>query len=104
MYDTLSAMKDIFARYIGQQIGLNLKEIGKFHSITLVDVQDSYFSVRGSKGDAIAHYPFRQVLSFTESQQGIEISGFGILHAPKVHFVVQTYALSGGSIGFIFPI
>jgi hypothetical protein len=97
-------MKDIFARYVGQQIGLNFKEIGKFHPITLVDVQDTYFSVRASKGDAIAHYPFRHVLSFTESQEGIAISGFGILHAPKVHFVVQTHVLSSGGIGFIFQI
>jgi hypothetical protein len=97
-------VKTIFARYIGQKIGLNFKEIGKFHQITLVDVQDDHFSVRASEGDAIAHYPFWQVLSFTESAQGIAISGFGILHGPKVHFVVQTHVMASGSIGFIFSV
>jgi hypothetical protein len=97
-------MKEIFARYVGQQIGLNFKEIGKFHPITLVDVQDTYFSVRASKSDAIAHNPFWQVLSFTESKHGIDISGFGMLRAPRVNFVVQTHVLASGSIGFIFSI
>jgi hypothetical protein len=97
-------MTKVFARYVGQEIGLNYKEIGKFHAITLADVQESYFSVRRSTGDAIAHYPFWQVLSFTESSEGIAIAGFGLLRAPRVNFVVQTHVLATGSIGFIFSV
>jgi hypothetical protein len=97
-------VKDIFARYVGQKIGLNFKEIGKFHQITLVDVQDDYFSVRAAQGDAVVHFPFWEVLSFSESAQGIDISGFGLPRPPKVHFVVQTHVMSSGSIGFIFSV
>jgi hypothetical protein len=97
-------MKEIFERYVGQQIGLNYKEIGKFHAITLIDVQDTHFSVRASKGDAVAHYPLWQVLSFTESAEGITIAGFGLLRPPRLNFVVQTHVLSAGSIGFIFSV
>ena len=98
-------MKEIFARYVGQKIGLNFKEIGKFHAIILVAVHDEYFSVSVPGGGPIAHYPFRHVLSFAESADGISISGFGLLRPPKVPFVVQTHALASGTmIGFIFPV
>jgi hypothetical protein len=96
-------MKDIFARYLGQKIGLNFKEVGKFHQITLIGVQEEFFSVQLSQGGPIAH-PFRHVLSFTEAPQAIAISGFGVLQAPKVNFVVQMHVMSGGTIGFIFSI
>jgi hypothetical protein len=70
---------------------------------TLIEVHDDYFSVRATDGGAIAHYPFWQVLSFTESSQGIPISGFGLLQAPKVRFVVQTHVLATG-IAFAFSV
>jgi len=97
-------MKEVFAQYVGQKIGLNFKEIGKFHAVVLVAVHDDYFSVTVADGGAVAHYPFWQVLSFTESSKGIPISGFGLLSAPKVPFVVQTHVLATGSIGFIFSV
>ena len=97
-------MKEVFERYVGQKIGLNFKEIGKFHAITLIAVHDDYFSVSVTDGAAVAHYPFCQVLSFTESPQGIPISGFGLLQAPKVPFVVQTHVLATGSIAFAFSV
>ena len=98
-------MKEIFTRYVGKKIGLNFKEIGKFHAVVLVAVHDDYFSVRVSDGGPIAHYPFRQVLSFAESAQGIPISGFGLMQAPRVPLVVQTHVLKTGTIiGLVFPI
>jgi hypothetical protein len=51
-------MKEIFEHYVGQKIGLNFKEIGKFHALTLIAVHDDYFSVRVTDGGAVAHYPF----------------------------------------------
>jgi hypothetical protein len=100
----MSSMKELFARYLGQTIGLNFKEAAKYHAITLVGVKDDYFSVQASDRRAIAHFPFRQVLSVMESAEGIPISGFGLLKAPTVPFVVQTYVMpSGGTVvGVVF--
>jgi len=98
-------MKELFARYLGQKIGLNFKEAGKFHAITLVDVQDDYFSVQVSERRAIGHFPFRHVLWVMESSEGIAISGFGRLKSPKVPFVVQMYMMASGSaFGIMIPV
>jgi len=88
-------MKELFAKYLGQTIGLNFKEAAKYHAITLVGVKDDYFSVQASDRRAI-HFPFSYVLSVMESALGLPISGFGLLQAPKVPLVVQTYAMSSG--------
>jgi len=50
----MSSMKELFARYLGQTIGLNFKEAAKYHAITLVGVKDDYFSVQASDRRAIA--------------------------------------------------
>jgi len=104
----LSGMKELFTRYIGQKIGLNFMEIGKFHATVLVAVHDEYFSVRATDGGPIAHYPFQQVLSFLESADGIPISAVGlVLKTPRVPFVVQTHVLgtkTGTIIGMSFPV
>jgi hypothetical protein len=104
----LSGMKELFTRYIGQKIGLNFKEIGKFHVTILVAVYDEYFSVRPPEGGPITHYPFRHVLSCTESADGIPISAVGlVLKVPKVPLVVQTHVLqtkTGTIVGVSFAI
>jgi hypothetical protein len=104
----LSGMKELFTRYIGREIGLNFKEIGKFHATVLVAVHDEYFSVRPREGGPIAHYPFRHVLSCAESADGISISAVGlVLKSPKVPFIVQTHVLktkTGTIIGMSFPV
>ena len=101
-------MKELFTRYIGREIGLNFKEIDKFHATVLVGVQNEYFSVHSPKGGPIAHYPFRQVLSCTESADGIPISAVGlVLKTPKVPFVVQTHVLrtkTGTIVGVALPL
>ena len=101
-------MNEVFARYVGQKIGLNFKEIDKFHAIVLVAVHDDYFSVRPAEGGPTAHYPFRHVLSFAESADGIPISAVGlVLKTPRVPFVVQTDVLktkTGTIIGVALPL
>ena len=104
----LTRMKELFTRYIGREIGLNFKEIDKFHATVLMAVQNEYFSVRPPKGGPIAHYPFRNVLSCAKSAEGIPISGVGlVLKTPKVPFVVQTHVLktkTGTLVGVSFPV
>ncbi len=101
----MSSMKELFARYIGQKIGLNFKEAAKYHAITLVGVEEDYFSVQASDRRAIGHFPFRHVLSVMESAEGIPISGFGVLQRPRVPFVVQTYAMPSGTVvGIMFSV
>jgi len=94
----MSSMKELFAKYLGQTIGLNFKEAAKYHAITLVGVKDDYFSVQVSDRRAVNHFPFQYVLSVMESAEGIPISGFGLLKAPKVPLVVQTYAMPSGTL------
>ena len=76
-------MKELFARYLGQTIGLNFKEAAKYHAVTLVGVKDDYFSVQAKDRPAV-HFPFRHVLSVMETAEGIPISGWGLLQAPKL--------------------
>jgi hypothetical protein len=96
----MSTMKELFARYLGQTIGLNFKEAAKYHAVTLVGVKDDYFSVQAKDRPAV-HFPFRHVLSVMESAEGIPISGWGLLQAPKAPLVVQTYTMPSGTLGGI---
>jgi hypothetical protein len=96
----MSSMKELFAKYLGQTIGLNFKEAAKYHAVTLVSVKDEYFWVQAKDRPAV-HFPFWHVLSVMESAAGIPITGWGLLQAPKVPFVVQTYTMPSGTLGGI---
>ncbi len=91
-------MKPVFQKYVGHEIGINYKDLAKFHVARLVDACDSYFSIEKLDSEIVRiHYKYNQVIMACENTGGIDTAEF--FSSKKVNFVIQVNHLvvGGGS-------
>jgi hypothetical protein len=102
----VDGLKSLLDRYIGINIGLNYKDMDKFHKVKLVKAAGDFFSVRIANGRAVVHFPYRQILYIAESPD-LKICGDSFaMTDPTVPLVIQVFvmATSTSSVGFGFVI
>lgn len=97
-------MKEIFERYVGEQIGVNCCEPKKYSPATLTAAHDDYFTIQHPSNGLSYSYPYRWVLNVAEGEGGVQAGGLFAKHNYAVvvevfHLVVYTGA-TGGGIGF----
>ncbi len=78
-------MKEILLPYLGQKIGINYERAFKVEPAQLIEVTDTYFSIREEGGGNVHHFPFMGVVQIIENPAGIRTGG---LFSHKETFLV----------------
>jgi len=98
-------METVFRQYIGREIGINWNEPGKFDAVTLLSVDDGWFTVRAdSHNRLVSHYNTRMVIMASEGQFKATHAGAPGKSNVGLLVQVQTLVIPGGGawIGVIF--
>ena len=66
-------MKDVLAKYLNKNVGINLDKANHIDAAQLVGAGDDYFSVRATTDGHLHHIMYCNVLQVTEDEQGVEI-------------------------------
>ena len=94
-------MKDLFKKYVGNDVGINFKDLRKFHAARLVNACDTFFTIEGLKSEQVKiHYNYSNVITACEISAGTSTAE--IFSPKKVNFLIQVNHLvvgSGGGIG-----
>lgn len=76
-------MRDILQKYVGQDIGMNIHAAFKVEQVTLIQVTESYFTVKDHTKNYTHHFSYFSIVQIIESDNGIDLTGF-LFH--KEHF------------------
>jgi hypothetical protein len=80
-------MKDIFERFLGQEIGMNIESPYHIDSFTIESVADYYFTVSRKKNSNLFHIPYQNIIRIVEDDmEGIHIGG--LFHQKKDYQLV----------------
>ncbi|MEI6336189.1 MAG: hypothetical protein WCS87_16640 [Methylococcaceae bacterium] len=91
-------MKALLHKNVGQELGINCKEVAKFHAATLVSVLDNYFTIEVPGPRLVRfHYPYSQIIFVSECADGFQTTGF--FSSKKVNIIVQVQPLTTGGNG-----
>lgn len=102
-------MKTLLQKYISQEIGINCKEVAKFHAATLIYAADNYFTVEVTGPRPVRlHYLYGQITFVSECADGFLTAG--LFSSKKVNTLVQVQPLTTGGnasgvgigVGFVF--
>ena len=69
-------MKDIFERYVGKEIGMNVERPFHLDTFTVESVTDSYFTASREKNSNLFHIPYQNIIRVIEDDlEGIHVGG-----------------------------
>ncbi|PKN45105.1 MAG: hypothetical protein CVU59_09985 [Deltaproteobacteria bacterium HGW-Deltaproteobacteria-17] len=68
-------MKEILLPYLKQQIGINFERAFKIEAAELIDVTDTYFSIRDARNGNVHYFSWHAVVQIIENPAGIEVGG-----------------------------
>ncbi len=75
-------MRDIFERYVGKEIGMNVDKPFHLESFTVALVTDSYFTVSQETNNNLTHIPYQNIIRVLENElEGILVGG--LFHQKK---------------------
>lgn len=97
-------MKDILQRYVGQNIGINFKEVKEFDTVQLLKVTEEYFTVQVPKSQIMRSYPYAWVLSITEADGGLSSGSTFWMNKKSFPVCVEVFHLVvySGGVGISF--
>ncbi|MDI6767102.1 MAG: hypothetical protein QME52_09800 [Bacteroidota bacterium] len=97
-------MNELLQKYVGQDIGINFKEVKKYDYAKLLTVETDYFTVQDPETNIRYSYSFRWLLNVVEGEGGISTVGvFSSKNFPVCIEVFHLVVYSGaGGVGISF--
>ena len=68
-------MKTILAKYLHQEIGMNIEKPLHVETVKLTDVQDTFLTVTREKSGNTYHLPFLNIVKIIENPEGVLVGG-----------------------------
>ena len=81
-------MKDILARHLNTEIGVNIIKPMHVDPVKLVAVHEDYFSVENEHDGNTYHLPYLNIVKIIENPNGVTVGGLFKQHK-KYPFVVK---------------
>ena len=69
-------MKSILAKYLNQEVGINIEKAFRFEAAQITAVEDNYFSVVDANQSYTHHFSYHCIVQIIENDSGIDVGGF----------------------------
>ncbi|NKB33110.1 MAG: hypothetical protein GKR91_08435 [Pseudomonadales bacterium] len=91
-------MKEIFDKFVGQRIGINVETLSKYSGAKLLEATHNFLSVH-SDDKKTHHIPYSNILAVSEDERGLEGNKKLFVENEKFKLVVKIGHITIHSIG-----